>query len=82
MANQIARRTVLRPTEPIKVGQWSIQIWCKIIGVEAGRFTAVATNPQGTQLTAHGLPSSDLAPGDIIFVEEGDAITADCRLFD
>ena len=28
------------------------------------------------------IPSSELAPGDIIFVEEGDAITADCRLFD
>ena len=55
MAQRIARRAVLRPTEPIKIGQWSIQVWCKIIGVEAGRFTAVATNPQGTQLAAHGL---------------------------
>ena len=55
MANRITRRAVLRPTEPIKVGQWSIRVWCKIIGVGAGRFTAVATNPQGTQLTAHGL---------------------------
>ncbi len=55
MANRITRRTVLRPTEPIKVGQWSIQVWCKIIGAGAGRFTVIATNPQGTQLTAHGL---------------------------
>ena len=55
MAHPFARRAVLRPAEPIKVGQWSIRVWCKIIGVGAGRFTAVATNPQGTQLTAHGL---------------------------
>ncbi len=55
MANRITRRTVLRPTEPIKVGQWSIQVWCKIIGAGDGRFTVIATNPQGTQLTAHGL---------------------------
>ena len=55
MAQRIGRRAVLRPTEPIKVGQWSIRVWCKIIGVEAGRFTAVATNLQRTQLTAHGL---------------------------
>ena len=28
------------------------------------------------------IPSSALVPGDILFVEEGDAIAADCRLFD
>ena len=55
MANRITRRAVLRPTEPIKVGQWSIRIWSKIIGNNAAMFTAIATNSQGNQLTAYGL---------------------------
>lgn len=46
---------VIPPTDTIEVGQWSIQVWSKIIGNNAARFTAIATTSQGTQLTAYGL---------------------------
>ena len=55
MAHHATTPRVIPPTDTIEVGQWSIRIWYRIIGVDAGRFTAVATNPQGAQLTTHGL---------------------------
>ena len=55
MAHHITTPRVVPPTDVTEVGPWSIRIWSKIIGNNAGAFTAVATNPQGTQLTAHGL---------------------------
>jgi hypothetical protein len=55
MAHHATTPRVIPPTDVIKVGQWSIQVWSRIIGNNAARFTAIATNSQGTQLTAYGL---------------------------
>ena len=55
MAHHATTPRVIPPTDVIKVGQWSIRIWSKIIGNNAAMFTAIATNKQGNQLTAYGL---------------------------
>ena len=55
MSHPTTRTTVIPPTGIIEVGSWSIQVWSRIIGNNAARFTAIATNSQGTQLTAYGL---------------------------
>jgi hypothetical protein len=55
MAHHATTPRVIPPTDTIEVGQWSIQVWSKIIGNNAARFTAIATNNQGIQLTAYGL---------------------------
>jgi len=65
MAHLATTPRVIPPTDVIEVGQWAIQIWAKIIGNNAGRFTAIATDNQGNQLTAHGL-THDMALNNIV----------------